>query len=550
MLIRVVIAGLNRGVPKESGRIILALSLVMGLLTLPSCAKRAGDEISTLDDLAFDSQATNVALIFGARNGLAGVATDVQEMSRVLSDASYGFTFTTESNVDSSKQQIIDAIKSKSAKVGDRGTLALYFSGHGTSDGRFVTTQGYLGFDEVTSAIRAGRGGRPVKRVLVFNDSCYSGNWIDGANGMTGAASLLDGGSTEGPNGRGSVALDAKDGDKFAEGTTSAISRSMQAENRRNEVFEQLMIMSASRDSETSLDLGASNGGAFTYSLRKVLGRLKSGKPNAKMKDMIQDTVDLTKATYRHTPQFKAFPANMLEGTLFGKTAQAAVPTAVPTAAPTVVPTAVPTTVAPTVPTVVATVTPAVTTPVVVTSSETSHMAAVLGMINRQLDACEMKQGSIALAANSQGWYKIQVFADYADGSSSSRYFAWVNLGSTPEEESKRFMKVLPGSYFPKCKKKLSSSSTLPFAKERNHFAKTLNDLNAKLSGCSVRLDKMNSGVDASGVYRFLFSATYADGSKSEQRGSWGQIGDSSTLESAAFLRAIPNRYFDKCAHK
>lgn len=502
----------------RTGASLLGTSLVVGLLTLPSCGKKAG-EVSSLDDLAFDSDANNVALIFGAQNGLKGVATDVREMSRVLSDSSYGFSFKTESNVDASKKTILDSIKSKAATVGDRGTLALYFSGHGTKDGRFVTTQGYLGFNEVTNAIKAGRNGRPVKRVIVFNDSCYSGNWIDSSEGMTGS-SLLGDSSEDASKGRGSVELSEKDGDKLAESSVGAISKSMQGENRGNEVFEQLLIMSAARDSETSLDLGVSNGGAFTYALRKTLMQLKSRNSSAKLKDMVQSTVQLTQDNFRHIPQFNVSPAIMMEGALFGRTPQVA---AVP----------------------VTDSSDNATTPVA-NSSENAHVAAVLGLINEQLSLCEIKVDEIASKVNSDGWYRALLHADYTSGSSSAKYYGWVNLRSTIEDEAKRILKVIPGSYFPGCKRVLPTSSTVAFAEESGHFAKTLSTLNAKLD-CKVKLDKMTSGKDGKGIYRFLFSATYADGSKSEQRASWGQVSASAEDEAKAFLEAIPSRYFSQC---
>ena len=525
-----------------SGGLTLTAALCTTLVAMQSCGKRSSDDSSSLDDLAYDSEASNAALIFGARNGLAGVATDVQEMSRVLSDSTYGFSFSTESNIDSTKVQILSAISSKAATVGDKGTMALYFSGHGSPDGKFYTSDhSFLGFDEITQAIRKGRSGKPVKRVLIFNDSCFSGNWIDSTEGLSSGSNLTDGQSTASNKGRGSVELDEGSKDKMAGDSAQAIVRSMQTQNRNNEVFEQLLIMSASRDNETSMDLGVASGGAFTYSLRRVLSRLKADKPGARMKDMIQDTVTLTQSSYKHTPQFNAIPSIMLEGALFGRTPAARPPVVAPIVTTNQPPVVIAT------PQVVTPVAPTVTGP---NASENGQMLSILGLINAQLEACEVKIDKVAAGANSQGWYRSLIHAAYADNTFSPKYYGWMNLRNTAEEEAQRVLKVIPGNYFPGCKRKLPSSVSQPFALETAHFAKTLEALNAKLTGCRVKLDKMTSGKDNKGIYRFSFSASYADGAKSEQRASWGQVSASAADETTAFLEAIPSRYFSKCMQK
>ena len=505
---------------KRRSSVLLSTFTIVGALAFASCSRSGGDSVSSLDDLAYDSNANNVALIFGASNGLAGVATDVSEMDRVLSDSNYGFSFRTTSNPESSKAMILQTIREKAGEVGSKGTMALYFSGHGTQDGRFVTSSGYLGFDEVTAAIKAGRS-TPLKRVIIFNDSCFSGNWVDETATSSGSGLLsLD---SSAPKGRGSEAMDAKDGDQQAADSSAAISKSMQRSNDDNEVFEQLLIMSASRDSETSLDLGSANGGAFTYSLRKVLSNLRSTKPNAKMKDMVNDTVEATDSRYNHRPQFNASPNIILEGALFGSSS--------PTVAPP--PPATP---------------PATPSPTFV--SERKHFGSMLATLNAQLDSCKVKLENVVSGADGQGWYKILMTADYKSGTTAPRYYGWANLTTTPEDEATRYLKLIPTSAFSECQRKLPTSANALYAKERSHLSKTVSALNKRLAGCSVWFDKITSGTDEKGVYRFLFKARYADGTTSEQRASWGQMSASADDEASAFLEAIPSRYFDQCRHK
>lgn len=519
---------------------LLSTITIVGALALASCSRSGGDSVSGLDDLAYDSNANNVALIFGASNGLAGVATDVAEMDRVLSDSNYGFSFSTTSNTESTKSMILQTIREKAGEVGSKGTMALYFSGHGTQDGRFVTSSGYLGFDEVTAAIKAGRS-TPLKRVIIFNDSCFSGNWVDESQTSSGSGLLsLD---SPAPKGRGSEAMDAKDGDKFASNSTAAISKSMQRSNDGNEVFEQLLIMSAARDSETSLDLGSANGGAFTYSLRKVLSNLRSTKPDAKMKDMVNDTVEATDSRYHHRPQFSASPNIILEGALFGRSS----PLGSSSSGGSGSGSGSGSMATPSTPSIPATP-PA--TPSATFVSERKHFGSMLATLNAQLDACKVKLEDVVSGADGQGWYKILMTADYKSGTTAPRYYGWANLTSTPEDEATRYLKLIPTSAFSECQRKLPTSANALYAKERSHLSKTVSALNKRLAGCSVWFDKISSGADDKGVYRFLFKARYTDGTASEQRASWGQMNASADDEATAFLDAIPSRYFDQCRHK
>ncbi len=317
---------------RKSGRILSAAVL----LTLSlSCGKHR-ESATDPKDLAYSRNANNVALLFSSPNNLSGPPTDIKTLKPILEGLSFKVVTVDNATVD----DIIRETKKSSKDIGENGTLFWYFSGHGTQQGRLVAeNEQLLDFKEVTTAITDVRES-PIKRFLVFVDACFSGQLVNGtqslineggavtSSGITRSTqkfALADTDETDpndaqvGSSGEQTPEeLDAIGTEKSSTGIRAAIADAYHY--KTGKVFEQALVMTAARKFETSLDLGRSYGGAFTYSLRKAFSELKgsSGKPTIRdlAETVIAETKDITENA--HIPVYRAFPATgVLEDFLF-----------------------------------------------------------------------------------------------------------------------------------------------------------------------------------------------------------------------------------------
>jgi hypothetical protein len=106
------------------------------MLAVASCRKNHAPSSST-KFAPIDPKADNYALLFGAPNDLKGVPTDIVEIENLLNNTNYGYRVI--SNSSATKSAILETLRTYGAKISERGTLLLYFSGHGTPSGQFVT---------------------------------------------------------------------------------------------------------------------------------------------------------------------------------------------------------------------------------------------------------------------------------------------------------------------------------------------------------------------------------------------------------------------------
>lgn len=295
---------------RKSGVVSLLL-LTIGTVGLTGCGQR--EQASTLKFRPYDPNAKNVFLVVGAPNGLAGVPTDVREMSKVLRDQSNGFNWSVTSNANAPKDYILKELTANAAAVGENGTLGLYVSGHGSRDGKFMTADGMMSYSEVANAIAAGRA-QPLRRFMSFNDSCYSGHWVDG-NGslpedlrsMSEPAEFFADPAPEEAQALAQAQADIMSEELMVSGNKSKADR-----------IEQFLTFAASKKSQTSLDLGSSKGGAFTYALRQTFANLKKENLAATMGDLVKKTTDRTwDDTRHHVPVSKAVPSSMLQEKIF-----------------------------------------------------------------------------------------------------------------------------------------------------------------------------------------------------------------------------------------
>jgi hypothetical protein len=281
------------------------------IMLVSSCGQR--QETSTIKFRPFDPNAKNIFMVIGAPNGLSGVATDVREMSKILSDNSTGFNWEVKSNGNAPKDYILRELTANSAAVGPDGTLGLFVSGHGSNDGKFMTANGMMSYTEVANAIALGRS-EPLKRLMSFNDSCFSGHWVDG-NG-----SLPDDMKSMSEFPEFFADHSPEEAQALANMQVDTMTQELAAPSLkgRGDRIEQFLTFAASKKTQTSLDYGSSRGGAFTYALRQTFANLRKDNKEATIGDLARTTTQRTWSdTRHHLPVYKAVPAGMLEEKLF-----------------------------------------------------------------------------------------------------------------------------------------------------------------------------------------------------------------------------------------
>lgn len=299
--------------PKALFQHLSIVAMTAGMLS--ACGGGESANFSLPQFRPFDTAATNIFYVVGAPNGLSGVPTDVREMTNLLGDADNGLGWTVRTNGNASKTQILSELQNIAASVGENGTIGLYVSGHGSSDGKYMTANGMLGFGEIATALQQGRA-TPIKRLLTFNDSCYSGHWVDGNGALPGDEAFDWATVADGPSSY--ETLDDESIDALAEVAATEMSAGFLSLSAAPDGIEQFMTFAASSKSRTSLDMGSSRGGAFTYALRTEYKELKTNAPEATVGDLATGTASRTwNLTRHHTPVFKAYPETLLEEKLF-----------------------------------------------------------------------------------------------------------------------------------------------------------------------------------------------------------------------------------------
>lgn len=301
------------------GRLALVLAAA-GIVF--SCTPRKTKKENNLKDLVFDQRAVNVALLFGASNGLEGVATDLREFRALLESPTYGFGFKVVVVNETTSEQMIQTTQQYAAQVGERGTLLWYYSGHGAQgSGCMATNSKCISFAPVARAIQQARA-TPIKRFFFFADSCFSGQLVNGSS------AILSGGSGNllAMNGAPDANYSIRDPgvNEFTNRSADDVFNALQGiqndnmATRASGVFEQALTMSAARGDETSIDLGADGGGAFTSSLRQTLGNLRNN-PAATIRDLVTQSTSMTQSQYQHTPAYRSIPGDVvLNDRLFG----------------------------------------------------------------------------------------------------------------------------------------------------------------------------------------------------------------------------------------
>lgn len=284
------------------------LCLVFGFFLFCGCGQRIADQAQT-QGLGATADGRNIAVLFGSPDwqegnddpdstihippgpGLPGVATDIREMTRLMQDGRNNFHFTA---VSHDRAKVKDIVQMSHDSARDADSVLWFFTGHGGDGYLFAEhdgedDDGSYKFSQVADAIKKARSGKPLKRLIVLIDACHSGEFVNGGQPII-------------------------DQQKWAE--DFLYEPLMKAYDQQ--LYEQAFVMASSLTSETSIDLGAEKGGAFTYSLRMALSELRASNPRATFKDFAVLTTKKTQSVGGHTPVYKAFPVDrVINDTLF-----------------------------------------------------------------------------------------------------------------------------------------------------------------------------------------------------------------------------------------
>ncbi len=172
----------------------IALALVASGMATTSC-KTASSGVdsgrSDLESLAADEGpgTLNQVIAFGSPGSgedfLPAVKVDIENIAAPFSNPRVGFqvrTFIDELDYDT----IIAQTEKYAHDVATDGTLVWVFSGHGYDAGEMMVDRDVLKFSHIAKAILRARADRPLKRLVVIVDACYSGNLIEGGKPVSG----------------------------------------------------------------------------------------------------------------------------------------------------------------------------------------------------------------------------------------------------------------------------------------------------------------------------------------------------------------------------
>ncbi len=297
------------------------LPLLLCCSQLGACKPRT--EAATETRSLVLAQASNGAVLFGApgrgESFLKGVKTDLDLFGASLKQ--YYPILRQESGYEISKQDMLSKIAASAADVtDDYGTLLIYFTGHGTSDNGDWVAQDRerVSQKEVMAAVRSRRNA-PLGRLILISDSCFSGNWVNGANAPSRSTPSV------------SAALDDHAAAASLAQTEAALSRDFALgesfEARRSTVgygltgnaefplFRELVVFAASGKNETAKDSGEKNGGHFTWSFRHFLDQLPLGTT---IQEFAGKVISSTKRDADRTPVYRVFPVSLQKEDMFG----------------------------------------------------------------------------------------------------------------------------------------------------------------------------------------------------------------------------------------
>lgn len=277
---------------------VVSFCLVLSAF-VASCGQQSAQ--TTLSGIGASPEGKNAAVIFGAPNGLSGVATDVREFANLLNKPEYDLKVQQVQTLNNAKATDILRMTAEAAK--DASTLIWFFSGHGNR-GILAATDRTFRFTEVAAAIKAARNDVPLERLVVFIDSCYAGSFVNGNAPIITEPSMWT--SESGmqkkcaTHASAKAEVEAASEDNLFE-TFAALEGTL---------YKQAFVLASSTKDESSIDLGSAKGGAFTWSLRGVVSTASTADRAMTIGSFAKQTSTKTKRTANHTPVYKAYPSD------------------------------------------------------------------------------------------------------------------------------------------------------------------------------------------------------------------------------------------------
>lgn len=230
------------------------------------------------------SKATNLALLVGVDKGLPGIDLDIENVKRMSAHPDYKFSSTTLFNETGNVDSVVENLSEMASKVDNDGTLLFYFSGHG-GKGTLVMQDRTMKIEELRSAIERGRQkSAPLKRLLLFFDSCYSGSLVPEFRNLFEFKLLPI---------------------QSLQNEVDSIVEALEPRNREETYFDKLFVFASSRANETS-QAGA-EGSIFTVAMGQAFD--EAMEKNNTVGEFIKKTEELTEQ-YHH-PVARVQPSNL-----------------------------------------------------------------------------------------------------------------------------------------------------------------------------------------------------------------------------------------------
>jgi hypothetical protein len=289
------------------------LTATMAFLALATACGRDGTQTpagdASLKGLSASAGAKNIALVFGAANGLPGIDKDLAHMKRMFEDPSGRYNFEVVSKMGATASDVLATVKQYAPLVGDGGTLAFYFSGHGGGGTLLAENHTSLRFTSVSAAIKEVRS-TPLRRFLVFIDTCNNGN-LAGEGGINLRSETTDVAGLDV-----SLGLGEADAAAMADAIVAELPQhapkdgSAPGAYASDKLYQELFVITSSTESESSN--AGSDGSAFTVALADAFSELKA-KPESTIRQLAQSAKQKTIRTGGHTPVFRGVPDAMLD---------------------------------------------------------------------------------------------------------------------------------------------------------------------------------------------------------------------------------------------
>ena len=133
-----------------------------------------------IQDIVADRTADNYALIISVAAGLPGLANDREKVRGILERKEFGFHIYELRDKDATKPVLESTLMYLSKKAGDRGTLVVYFGGHGAEGQFYLGDKKFFSANDFKKSIAGGRKGKSaLERLMIFVDACESGSFVD-----------------------------------------------------------------------------------------------------------------------------------------------------------------------------------------------------------------------------------------------------------------------------------------------------------------------------------------------------------------------------------